>query len=337
MDSIIKNKFENIKSNFFLRILFTHLQKIKFLKIIKYNKNIQKKVSLSIKDYKEYSEIYTPIEIELTPTIGEYCNFIHYPKETEESQHYHIYFIYSSGNKKESNKFYLSKFHKVAKINIIIDYQIKSFENLFSYSKGIVSINFKKFYRKNITNMKSMFSCESLKEINLSNFNTDNVTNMSGMFYGCSSLEKINLSNFNTENVINMNNMFYGCSSLKEINLSNFNTNKIKYIRSMFEGCSSLKKINLSNFNIENVEDISYLFSRCTSLKEIDLSNINTKNVTNMSKMFYKCSSLKEIINLSNFIINSNIEMKRMFSGCSEELKIKVKAQIKNISDEAFL
>ena len=259
MDSIINNKFENIKSNFFLRILFTHLQKIKFLKILKYNKTIQKKVSLSIKDYKEYSEIYTPIEIELTPNMGELCDIIHYPKETEESQHYHIYFIYSSGNKKESNKFYLSKFHKVAKINIIIDYQIKSFENLFSYSKGIVSINFKKFYRKNITNMKSMFSCESLKEINLSNFNTDNVTNMSGMFYGCSSLEKINLSNFNTENVINMNNMFYGCSSLKEI------------------------------------------------------------------------------INLSNFIINNNISMKRMFSGCSEELKIKVKAQIKNISDEAFL
>ena len=66
-----------------------------------------------VKDYKEYSEIYTPIEIELTPNMGELCNIIHYPKETEESQHYHIHFIYSSGNKKESNKFYLSKFKQL--------------------------------------------------------------------------------------------------------------------------------------------------------------------------------------------------------------------------------
>ena len=335
MDIKIKNKFDNLKSNFFLRILFSHLKKIKFLEIIKYNKNIQKKVSLSIKDYKEYSELYTPIEIELIPTIGEYCNIIYFPKET---QYYHIYFIYSSGNKKESNKYYLSKFHKVAKINIIIDYQIKSFANLFSVCKGIVSIDFKKFHRKNITNMSNMFyQCESLKEINLSNFNTDNVTNMSDMFYGCSSLEKINLSNYHTENVTNMRCMFYGCSSLKEINLSNFNTNKIKYIRSMFEGCSSLEKLNLSNFNIENVEDISYLCSGCTSLKEINLTNFNTKNVTNMTKMFYKCSSLKEIINLPNIIINNNIVRNRMFSGCPEEPKMKVKAQIKNISDDAIL
>ena len=56
-------------------------------------------------------------------------------------------------------------------------------------------INFKKFYRNNITDMSWMFyGCSSLKELNLTNFNTNNVTNMSSMFYGCSSLKKINLT-----------------------------------------------------------------------------------------------------------------------------------------------
>ena len=38
--------------------------KKKSLDIIKYNKNIQKRINISIKDYKEYSEIYSSIEIE---------------------------------------------------------------------------------------------------------------------------------------------------------------------------------------------------------------------------------------------------------------------------------
>ena len=72
---------------------------------------------------------------------------------------------------------------------------------------------FKKFYRNNINNMRSMFwGCSSLKELNLSNFNTNNVTKMGCMFFGCSSLKELNLSNFNTNNVTNMNSMFSGCS-----------------------------------------------------------------------------------------------------------------------------
>ena len=87
---------------------------------------------------------------------------------------------------------------KVNKINIIIDYQVKSFLELFSNCICIESIYFKKFYRNNVTNMSYMFNgSSSLKEINLSNFNTNDVTNMGRMFSGCSSLKEINLSNFN--------------------------------------------------------------------------------------------------------------------------------------------
>ena len=60
---------------------------------------------------------------------------------------------------------------------MIIDYQVKSFKELFYFCNCIESIYFKKFYRKNIINMHSMFyGSSSLKELNLNNFITTNVT-----------------------------------------------------------------------------------------------------------------------------------------------------------------
>ena len=53
---------------------------------------------------------------------------------------------------------------------------MKSLTNLFLDCDCIESINFKKFYGNNITNMSCMFCiCSSLKELNLSNLNTSNV------------------------------------------------------------------------------------------------------------------------------------------------------------------
>ena len=44
--------------------LFNNLSKKKSLDIIKYNKNIKNRINISVKYYKEYIEIYSPIEIE---------------------------------------------------------------------------------------------------------------------------------------------------------------------------------------------------------------------------------------------------------------------------------
>ena len=44
--------------------------------------------------------------------------------------------------------------------------------------------------------------------------------------------------------------------------------------------------------------------------------------------MFYDCSSLKEM-DISNFIINENNNNQKMFFGCSDELKQKIKTQNK--------
>ena len=77
----------------------------------------------------------------------------------------------------------------------------------------------------------------------------------------------------------------------------------------MFQGCSSLKELNLSNFSTNNVTDMKFMFSGCSLLKELNLSNFNTNDVINMTSMFF---------------------------GCSKQLKNKIRAEYKNIKEEAF-
>ena len=255
-----KDIFKNLKNDYFLQILFNYLFKKKSLEIIKYNKNIKNRINIRIKEYKEYSEMYSSIEIEIKPVKNKYGKFVNIKKENE--KYYHIYF---NDNEEEIKRNYLNKNENVSKIKIIIDYQIKSFKGLFKNSGCIEYIYFKKFIRNNINNMSYMFfECSSLEELNLSNFKTNNVSNMGFMFFRCSSLKELNLSNFNTDNVTNMRAMFYECYSLKELNLSNFNTNNDTDIRGMFYECTSLEELNLSNFNFNNVNDMRDMFYGCS-------------------------------------------------------------------------
>ena len=137
---------EKLKSDFFLEKLYDIMPKKKKLEIVKYNKKVQNRLDLGIKDYKEYSETYSSIEIEIIPAKGEYGKFINI-KENDKL-YYHIYF---NDNKEEiKNKYEINKKDKVTKIKIIIDYQVKSFEELFYWCKCIESINFKRFYRNNV-------------------------------------------------------------------------------------------------------------------------------------------------------------------------------------------
>ena len=300
-----KNKFINIKSNYILKQLFGIMSSRISLKIIKCNINIQKRLNININNYKDFSEKFSSIELEIMPIQNEYGPFIRIKEE--DKKYFHIYF---NDNKEEMKKTELNDEDKVSKINVIIDYQIESFKQLFFDCKYIESINFKKFYRNNVTDLLGLFfGCSSLKELNLSNFNTNNVANMDCMFEGCSSLKELDLSNFNTNNVTNMAWMFSGCSSLKELNLSNFNTNNVTNMRGMFYGCSSLKQLNISNFNTNNLTDMAWMFSKCSSLQKLNLSNFNTNNVTNI---------------------------RGMFSKCSDELKLKIRSQYKNFQEMAF-
>ena len=198
---------ENIKSRYILSKIYGNMTKKKKLEIVKYNKKIQNRINLSVKNYKEYSETFTPIEIEIIPTKGKYGKFININEN--DKLYCHIYF--NDNNEEIKNKYeieevdgvtkheyYILYGDKVTKIKIIIDYQVKSFKELFFWCKCIESINFKKFYRNNITDMSWMFNgCYSLKELNLNNFNTNNVINMRYMFNGCSDDLKMKIKSEN--------------------------------------------------------------------------------------------------------------------------------------------
>ena len=233
-----------IRSNVIFKKIMKLITCYKKLKIINYNKNIQKRIDININDYKEFSEKFSSIELEIIPMengLGKIINI-----KEEDKEFYHIYF--NDNKEKEIKSIYLYKNDKVSKINIIIDYQIKSFRFLFFDCKCIESIKFKKFYRNNITNMYGMFfGCLSLKEIDFSNFNTENVTDMNSMFVFCSSIKKLDLSSFNTKNVIDMGYMFGECSSLKILNLNNFNASNVTNMSHIFKGCSSIISIKISN------------------------------------------------------------------------------------------
>ena len=154
------NILETINSSYILKKIFHNLTTIKFYKIIKYNKKTQNRINLSVFNYKKYSEAFTPIEIEIITVENVYGKFMKEISE-EERPFYHIYF---NDNKENMSRNYFTKEDKVKKINIIIDYQIKSLDRLFYYyCKSIKSINFKKFYRNNINDMSYMFhGCSAL-------------------------------------------------------------------------------------------------------------------------------------------------------------------------------
>ena len=84
--------FDNLKSVYFLAKIFENMKKSKHLEIIKYNKKIQQRLNLSLNDYKDYSQLYTPIELELKlvnykSNDNQFINI-----SGDNMKYYHIYF-----------------------------------------------------------------------------------------------------------------------------------------------------------------------------------------------------------------------------------------------------
>ena len=64
MSEVNKPLFKTIKSNYILEMIFGSLQFTKKLNIIRYNKNLQKRLRKDINDYfKEYTEIIIEITL----------------------------------------------------------------------------------------------------------------------------------------------------------------------------------------------------------------------------------------------------------------------------------
>ena len=202
------NRLSWIKCDYILKILFDIISPKRALMSIQYNKYIQKRIDINFNNYKNNSEIYSSIEIEIEiiPKKNQfYIPFINIIEENR--KYYHIYF--NNNKTEEIKKTTFNSKDKVRNITIFIDYQIKSFSNLFYDCNFIKSIDFKKYNRLNITDMSYMFyGCSSLDYLNLNNFDTSNTTDMSYMFGNCESLRQLNFTKFNTHNVTNMRGMF---------------------------------------------------------------------------------------------------------------------------------
>ena len=123
---------ENIKSDYFLQKLYDNMTKKKKLEIVKYNKRIQNRINLSVKNYKEYSETFTPIEIEIIPTKDKYGRFININEN--DKLYYHIYF---NDNKEEiKNKYEIEELDGVVKHNYYIEEEVfyfKGMKNKYMY------------------------------------------------------------------------------------------------------------------------------------------------------------------------------------------------------------
>ena len=302
-----------IKSHYILKDVYNHLQKRKLMKIIKYNKNLQKKMNISINDYKHYKKI----GIEIIPSPIKYGKFINYDEKYK--SHFHIYF---NNETEEIKRNYFDKGEKINKIKIIIDPKVNTFFELFKNCECIYSINFTHFNVNNINNMSHMFyGCSFLNKIIFTNFNTDKVTDMSCMFYECSSLKSLNPSKFNTYRVTKMNDMFFNCKSLKELNITNFNTNYVTDMTGMFFGCQLLKELNLSNFNTNKVNSMASMFYYCLNLRKLNIENFDTRKVNCMVTMFTRCKSLKEMkFSKTNFIVKNKKDLIFMFYESSDYL-----------------
>ena len=113
-----KDKFGNLKCDYFLRNLFNNLERKKTLNMVKFNKNMKKRIKKNIKDYKEFSEKYSSIEIEIKPVNNKYGKFININEEEE--KYYHIYF---NNKEEEIKRDYINNIEKTKKIKIIIAQQ----------------------------------------------------------------------------------------------------------------------------------------------------------------------------------------------------------------------
>ena len=73
------NKFMVLKSDYFIQKIFEHIERKLSIVIVKYNKNIQKRLDININTYKEYSGLFSSIEIEIKPKenkIGQFFDCV---------------------------------------------------------------------------------------------------------------------------------------------------------------------------------------------------------------------------------------------------------------------
>ena len=156
-----------IKSEYFLKKTFSLVPTKIRLQLVNNNKNLQKKLSLTINDYINF---FYQLEIEIIPKESleddeKKNTFINIPEQ--EKSFIHIYF--NNDINQEIDRNYLKKDENVSKIKIIIDKEYKTFLSLFQNCLIIKEFKFKRFNRKDINDMSGLFyNCASLTILDIS-------------------------------------------------------------------------------------------------------------------------------------------------------------------------
>lgn len=231
--------------------------------------------------------------------------------------------------------------------------RIKDVSNMFYGWNTLNEVKLPKDFTKNKTDLSYLFLGSDnyyrfdygnvMSSIDLSSFDTSNVTNMSFMFSssidfygsisGMDNLTSVDISGFNTSKVNNMLGMFSGCQKLTSLDLSSFDISNVTDISRMFERCQKLTSLDLSNFDTSNVVWMVKTFYGTTNLFNtsgvLDLSNFDVSNVISMDSMFYGCGA--KIIDLSNWVLKSNVITSLMFNGAWVE-----KIIMKNCSSDTI-
>ena len=101
-----KVELKKLKSDYFLIKIFDIMIKKKSLKIIKYNKKMQKRLNLRISDYKKYSQLYSSIEIEIKLDDNKHNENDNFINLSDKQEYFHIYFENSN---REIKRNYLKK------------------------------------------------------------------------------------------------------------------------------------------------------------------------------------------------------------------------------------
>ena len=205
-----------INSKYIIKTIFNHLEEVKILGLVKYNKEFQQKIGLTIENYINFKRI------EIVITIDQYfyskqnqtysqLNFIRYNEKDQ--PYFHIYF---DDRIEEAKKNYIRLNEKVSKVKISIDPKVKSIMELFYNCLFVEKIKFIKYNRADLTKLTYLFfECEHLIDLDITKLETQNVTNMNGMFRDCRNLVSLDLSNLKTCKVKDMSNLFSSCIRLR--------------------------------------------------------------------------------------------------------------------------
>ena len=185
---------------------------------------------------------------------------------------------------------------------------------MFANLQSIQSVYLNNIFNESLNNLSYMFyNCKNLRTFAYSNSkNNFEIVDTTKMFYNCISLTSLSFENNYTANNINMSYMFYNCHKLNEIYFAS--TMIVNNIKEIFSNCYSLKTIDLSNFQSIIEIDASQLFYNCHNLTNMIKTDGNIL-INDMNFMFYNCYKLTSI-NLTNFKINSSINMSYSFYNC---------------------